>query len=210
MSSKKPTPLAEWKWKFNSWPNLLEKLSLDDGINYFLDWRDQYEDWCRRYGMKGQFGVGNEARFHALFLLDPGLRDLLRDRFEQEEFLDLDFQTFIEELHEIFEEFDDEDQVNCDEDLEDDEDQVDENLDTDAYEADQDDEDPNEVVRITIQIPSQVRAAAAKAAHEAFGNNQADLNKKINSEVYEVRKTHAGSCGHTMAPHESADPAVFE
>ena len=97
-----PTPLAEPRWSeyFNSWPKLLEKLALNDGLEFFLEWKNQYEDWCDLYGTKRQF-CGGEARYHAFFLLDRQLSNILRERMGPN-FVDMDFQTFVEELHEIF------------------------------------------------------------------------------------------------------------
>ena len=60
-----------------SCPKLLQKLSLDDGMKCFLEWKDQYED-CSHYGINNQVVaqfIGREARYHALYLLDHQLLD---------------------------------------------------------------------------------------------------------------------------------------
>ena len=117
--------------KFNrfteSCPKLLQKLSLDDGMKCFLEWKDQYElylreyeGWCSHYGTNfrgvARF-IGFGARYHALFLLDRQLLDVLRDRMEEENFRGMDHETFVQELLDIFgevsqddEEFDEEEE----------------------------------------------------------------------------------------------------
>ena len=98
---------AKFKWYFfaESWPKLLQKLSLDDGMKCFLEWKDQYEDWCSHYGINiqgvGQF-IGLEAQYHAFYLLDHQLLDVLMDRMEEENFRGMDHETFVQELLDIF------------------------------------------------------------------------------------------------------------
>ena len=87
-----------------SWPRLLQKLSLDDGMKCFLEWKDQYED-CSHYGINNQVVaqfIGREARYHAFYLLDHQLLDVLRDRMEEENFRGMDHETFVQELLDIF------------------------------------------------------------------------------------------------------------
>ena len=45
MQPKEPTPLAGAKFRYfgKSCPKLLVKLSLDDGMEYFWEWKDQYK-----------------------------------------------------------------------------------------------------------------------------------------------------------------------
>ena len=61
MPLKKPTTLADEEFNryffTESCPKLLQKLSLDDGMKCFLEWKDQYElylreyeGWCSHYG----------------------------------------------------------------------------------------------------------------------------------------------------------------
>ena len=97
-----------------SCPKLLQKLSLDDGMKCFLEWKDQYElylreyeGWCSHYGTNfrgvARF-IGFGARLHALYLLDRQLLDVLMDRMEEENFQGMDHETFVQELLDIFEE----------------------------------------------------------------------------------------------------------
>ena len=132
------------------------ELSLDDGMKCFLKWRDQYEGWCSRYGQCGQF-IGLEAKYHAFYLLDSQLLDVLRDRMEEENFRDMDRETFVQELLDIFgeasqddEEFDEEeeeDDVVC----EDPDEEFDEEEENDAVRKDLDEEfdeeEENDAVR---------------------------------------------------------------
>ena len=124
MAPREPTTLADEEFEQHffaeSWPRLLQKLSLDDCMECFLEWRDQYEDWCSYYGINIQ-GVarfiGLEAKYHAFYLLDRQLFDVLRDRME-ENIRDMDHETFVQELLDIFgevspdldEEFDEEEE----------------------------------------------------------------------------------------------------
>ena len=87
-----------------SWPRLLQKLSLDDGMKCFLEWKDQYED-CSHYGINNQVVaqfIGLEARYHVLHLLDRQLLNVLMDCMEEENFRDMDHETFVQELLDIF------------------------------------------------------------------------------------------------------------
>ena len=93
---------AKYKWYFfaASWPKLLQKLSLDDGMKCFLEWKDQYEGWRSHYGINVPWSV--EARYHAFYLLDHQLLDVLMDHMEEENFRDMDHETFVQELLDIF------------------------------------------------------------------------------------------------------------
>ena len=83
----------------------------------FLEWKDQYELYyhCGRNfkGVAQFFDLG--AQYHALYLLDHQLLDILMDRMEKENFRHMDHETFVQELLDIFgqvsqgdEEFDEE------------------------------------------------------------------------------------------------------
>ena len=110
MSLNEPTILdnAEWHGLFSTWPTLLKKLTLAHGLEYFLDWKYQYLDWSSQSCSK--LICIHEARFHAWFLLDHQLLDILMDRHKwlecrmEEDFSDLNFETFANELLDIFEE----------------------------------------------------------------------------------------------------------
>ena len=71
MPPKEPTILADGEFKqyffAESCPKLLQKLSLDDGMKCFLEWKDQYEHylrdakfrplyWCSHYGTNFTLG----------------------------------------------------------------------------------------------------------------------------------------------------------
>ena len=122
MPPKEPTTLGSSDLRdllAKSWPRLLQKLSLDDGMKCFLEWKDQYED-CSHYGINNQVVaqfIGLEARYHVLHLLDRQLLNVLMDRIEEENFRDMDHETFVQELLDIFgeasqddEEFDEEEE----------------------------------------------------------------------------------------------------
>ena len=70
----------------------------------FLEWKDQYELYyhCGRNfkGVAQFFDLG--ARYHALYLLDHQLLDVLRNRMEEENFRGMDHKTFVQELLDIF------------------------------------------------------------------------------------------------------------
>ena len=96
MSQKEPTTLALYDEEglFLQWPKLLEKLSLGDGLQYFLEWKAQLFDFVEICGLQ----------FHEFPMeeyLECHLFEVLMDQ-------DLNFETFVQELHEIFQEFNDE------------------------------------------------------------------------------------------------------
>ena len=97
MSPNKPTKLAnaEWHGLFSPWPNLLKKLNLVDGLDYFLDWEIQYLS-SSSHGIS-TLVCSDQARLHARYLLDHQLLDNLMDHMEVD-FEDMDFETLDVEL----------------------------------------------------------------------------------------------------------------
>ena len=152
---------AKFKWYFfaESWPKLLQKLSLDDGMKCFLEWKDQYEDWCSHYGINiqgvGQF-IGLEALYHAFYLLDHQLLDVLMDRMEEENFQGMDHETFVQELLDIFEE-----ESQDDEDLDE---EFDEEEEDDVALEDLDEEKQDEIALDDLNIISAGRTGTEKLA----------------------------------------------
>ena len=82
MSPNKPTKLAnaEWHGLFRPWPNLLKKLNLVVGLEYFLDWEIQYLDWSS-HGIS-TLVCTDQAQLHAL--VDHQLLDILMDCMEED------------------------------------------------------------------------------------------------------------------------------
>ena len=216
MSQKEPTTLALYDEEglFLQWPKLLEKLSLGDGLQYFLEWKAQLFDFVEICGLQ----------FHEFPMeeyLECHLFEVLMDQ-------DLNFETFVQELHEIFQEFNDEE----DEEAKDsanayvaDHAQSDWNLETSNLEEEKKPEIRNILEaeieeEIDVEAQNQTKVVSGYLANDdgtneahkviaiiqasqsqgSFQNNHKEVNNRI---------SHADSYGHTMAPYESHSNPTF-
>ena len=148
MPPKEPTTLAGAKFKYfgfsESRPKLLEKLSLDDGMEYFLEWKDQYEASEQIFEiLEAHLGFNGKPRE----FLDPHLLSLLAERLGPD-LDDLDHEVLAQELHDIFGEFDEDKEAF--------------NVEDDEDNEDFDEDEDEEVVRITIPIHNRIHIRKAK------------------------------------------------
>ena len=81
-------------------PKLLEKLRLEDGMQHFLEWKAQLFDHVESCGLEW-----HPLDFKVDHFLDDKLVALLEDILADESVEDLDFESFAQELHEIFDGF---------------------------------------------------------------------------------------------------------
>ena len=101
-SSKNPTPLATNPFlspsQKNCWPKLLHELSLEDGLESFLEWENQFLQFGRLVGSSEHPKQYVDCQL--LNLLEESVGPVLKD---------LDFEAFAEEVFKIFD--DDEETV---------------------------------------------------------------------------------------------------
>ena len=107
MLSSKLTSLGliAWTWDADdheSWSNLLEKLSLRNGIKHFLNWKAQFLDYVV-YDRKMDF---NADYFLLKWeLLDHDLVEILVERLGGSVLENLDYEDLAKELLDIFEDY---------------------------------------------------------------------------------------------------------